>query len=332
MARVSKKYPLISIVVPIYNAEKNLKNCIDSLLNQTYKNIEIILVNDGSKDNSGKICDAYKNSDSRIKIIHKKNGGVSDARNSGIQIATGEYITFADSDDYVSEDYIEYMYNMLRETNTKLAICKVKIVWKNTPVFSGEGTNFRILTTEEAFKNLLFQQGIEVAVYAKLYERKVFDNIKFPVGEVYEDTAVIYKIINKYDKIAFGDKECYFYVAREGSISKHKAYNQSEEFYIKYTDKMLNYINKFFPNLEDGVNRYYVYSRFRILRMLMYLKPRNRAMEKSIIKEIKARQKGVLNCKSTPKRDKIAIYLLSLGMPIFKLSWSFYCKLTGRIS
>lgn len=332
MVRVSKKNPLISVIVPVYKVEKYLRKCIDSIINQTYSNLEIILVDDGSPDDCGKICDEYANNDNRIRVIHKENGGLSDARNKGIELATGKFIAFVDSDDYVSVDYIEYMYNMIRETNSKLAICKVKVVWKNDSSFRDNSDDVRVLTTEEAFKNLLFQHGIEVAAYGKLYERKVFDDIKFPKGKVYEDTAIMYKIINKYDKVAFGNKECYFYIARVGSISKHKSYNQSEEIYIKHTDEMLEYINKFFPSLTDGINRYYVYSRFRILRMLMYLKPRDKAMEKSIIKEIKTRQNSVLNSKDTPKRDKIAICLLALGMPIFKLSWSVYCKLTGRIS
>ena len=108
---------LISIIVPIYNVEKYIKKCIDSIINQTYTNLEIILVDDGSPDNCGKICDKYKEKDDRIKVIHKKNGGLSDARNAGIDIATGEYITFIDSDDYVAENYIEVLYNLCKEQN-----------------------------------------------------------------------------------------------------------------------------------------------------------------------------------------------------------------------
>ena len=331
MIKVFKKTPLISIIVPIYNVENYLERCINSLIAQTYKNIEIILVDDGSTDNSLNICNAYSKKDKRIKIIHQKNGGVSDARNKGISFSHGEYITFVDSDDYVSNDYVEYMYNMICKTGAKLSICRVKIIWKNTKKNDCTKEYFKTLNQQDAFENLLYQQGIEVAVYGKLYKKDLFDSIKFPKGEVYEDTAVIYKLIDINNKIAFGQKECYYYVARKGSISKHKFFNKNEEFYIKNTDNMLNYIVKKYPNLILGVKSYYVYSRFRILRMLLYTKPRNKKIESEIVKNIKGLSKDLIFSKKTPKRDKVAIILLYLGTPIFKFSWDVYCKLTGRI-
>ena len=121
---------LISVIIPIYNVEQYLDRCIDSVKKQTYTNLEIILVDDGSPDNCGKMCDEYAEDDKRIKVIHKENGGLSDARNAGIEIATGEYITFIDSDDYVSLDYVEYMYKLLKDAGAKLSICGVMDVWK----------------------------------------------------------------------------------------------------------------------------------------------------------------------------------------------------------
>lgn len=322
---------LVSIIIPIYNVESYLKRCIESVINQTYKNLEIILVNDGSTDNCGTICDKYKNKDNRIKVIHKKNGGLSDARNAGIEIATGKYLTFIDSDDYVSIDYIEYMINMLEEKKAQLAICKVKEVWPNSKLKDEAYTKIQVLNSKQTFENLLLDKGIEVSSYAKLYSIDLFKKLRFPKGKVYEDTAIIYKIIANANRIVYGDKYCYYYISREGSISKHKEFNSSEIDYIEHTEQMLNFIRKRYKNLKIPVYRYYVYYKFRILKMLVFTKPRNKKMEKQIIEDIKKYQKIVFKYKETPKKDKIAIILLNLGLPIFKFSWILYRKVTGRI-
>ena len=125
--------PKISVILPVYNVEKYLRKCLDSVINQTYKNLEIILVNDGSTDNSGKICEEYALNDKRIKVIHKENGGISSARNAAIDIAKGQYITFIDSDDDVELDYIGYLYDILKKFNCKMSVCTHNIV-KNTKI------------------------------------------------------------------------------------------------------------------------------------------------------------------------------------------------------
>lgn len=323
---------LITIVVPIYKVEKYLEKCINSILEQTYKNIEIIFVDDGSPDNCGKICDEYAKKDSRIKVIHKENGGLSDARNAGIEIATGKYITFVDSDDYITNDYIEYLYNLIKKYNVKLSICEVKTIWKNTKITENRELKSELLDSKAVFENLLFHKGIEIAAYAKLYLTELWKEYRFPKGKAYEDTAIIYKLIEKAEKIAYGNKQCYYYVARLGSISKQKGFNKNEEDYIQNTEEMLNYIREKYPDIEVAVDRYELYANFRILRMLIYTKPRLKQMEKEIIMKIKEKEKKVFSCKDTPKRDKVAILTLKMGLPIFKFSWGVYSKLTGRIA
>ncbi len=322
---------LVSIIIPIYNVEDYLERCLNSVVNQTYKNLEIILVNDGSTDRCKKICDDYQKKDDRIKVIHKENGGLSDARNAGIEIAKGEYISFIDSDDYVSNDYIEYMYNMIKNTSSKLAICGVKEVWAHTTIVEEAHTKSESLTAKQTLRNLLLDQGIEICAYAKLYHRDLFKEIRFPKGKVYEDSAVMYKLIMLADKIVYGDKKCYYYIARNGSISKHKDFNLNENDYIKHTNEMLEFLLKKFPDLEVPIHRFDINSKFRILKMLMFTKPRNVKMEKEYIKYIKKYQKEVLKFSETPKKDKIAIILINIGRPVFKISWFIYRKVTGRI-
>ena len=122
---------LISVVVPIYNVENYIKKCVDSILSQTYKNLEIILVDDGSPDNCPQICDEYAQKDNRIKVIHKENGGLSDARNAGIDISKGKFITFIDSDDYIEKDYVEVLYNSIKENASDMAIGSHKAIYDN---------------------------------------------------------------------------------------------------------------------------------------------------------------------------------------------------------
>ena len=324
---------LITVIIPVYKVEKYLEKCVKSICYQTYKNLEIILVDDGSPDNCGKMCDEYAKTDCRIKVIHKENGGLSDARNAGIKIATGKYIAFVDSDDYVSNDYIEYMYEMLKKENVKISICGIENVWKNGKIEeNSNATNtYHKLSAKQALENLLYAEGIEISAYGKLYSKELWDDIEFPKGKVYEDTAIMYKLFEKAKDLVYGEKKCYYYIARIGSISKSKGFNKKEEDYINHTNQMLEYIKNNYPDLTEAVKRFDIYANFRILRMLIYTKPRNRKMEKEIIAKIKENQKDVLHNKRTPKRDKIAIISLKMGLPIFKIMWTTYCRLTGRI-
>ena len=322
---------LITIIVPIYKVEEYIDKCINSILNQTYKNLEIILVDDGSPDRCGSICDEYAKKDNRIVVIHKENGGLSDARNAGIEKAHGKYISFIDSDDFVTADYIEYMYRMLKKENVKLAVCGIQVVWKKTKMKQDNKLNCYKYTAEEAFNNLLWSKGIEISAYGKLYDRELWEKNKFPKGKVYEDTYVMYKIFEEAKNLVYGEKKSYFYIARKGSISKQKGFNKNEEDYILHTKIMLDYIEKKYPNLNIAVKRYGMYARFRILRMLVFTKPRNRKLEIKIKNWIERNYKEILNNSNTPLRDKIAIVSLRIGIPFFKLMWALYTKVTGRI-
>ena len=225
-----EKEDLISIVIPVYKVEKYLEKCIESIINQTYKNLEIIIVDDGSPDNCPQMCDEFAKSDKRIKVIHKENGGLSDARNAGIDIATGKYITFIDSDDYVSDDYVEYMYRLIKKHNTKIATCETQVVHIESDEENQEQfiENIEVLTARDLFYKILFAQKSDVSAYSKLYETALFRDIRYPKGVVYEDTATTYKLIEKCDKIATGNKKCYFYFSRPNSISKKSGFNKNE--------------------------------------------------------------------------------------------------------
>ena len=175
----------ISVIVPVYNVEKYLSKCIDSILSQTYKNLEIILVDDGSPDSSPKICDKYKERDNRIKVIHKKNGGLASARNAGMDIATGKYIGFVDSDDMIAEDMYEVLLENMIKSNAEIAVCYKTDILENLQ--TGKGIVEELNKTQALKKMVL---GIEFGSHAcdKLFKREILvSDIRFPEGKTYEE-------------------------------------------------------------------------------------------------------------------------------------------------
>lgn len=223
----------ISIIVPIYNVEKFLEKSVGSILKQTYKNLEIILVDDGSKDSSGKIADELGNQDSRIKVVHKENGGLSSARNEGMKYVTGEYIAFLDSDDCIIPDFYEYLYNMIQEHNADIAqglflrIPDEQIDRVNSII---EEANSKIdiketvLTKKDALETLYgIKEGPyiqEVVVWNKLYKKHVLENIVFPVGKLHEDEFTTHKILFNCEKIAVSNRIIHGYMQTKNSIMR----------------------------------------------------------------------------------------------------------------
>ncbi len=211
----------VSIIVPIYNVENYLCKCINSLLNQTYKNIEIILVDDGATDNCPKICDDYKAKDNRIKVIHKKNGGLSDARNCGIDISTGEYIMFVDSDDYVNKDYVKKMLNYSIKNNLDLVISNYFIDDEiNITETNFIKDNF-IINNEDKYE-YLYTIGYDVpttVAWNKLYKKYIFNDLRYPTGKIHEDEFIIANILQRANRIGYLKDHLYYYLQRNGSIT-----------------------------------------------------------------------------------------------------------------
>uniref|UniRef100_UPI0040282AFB glycosyltransferase family 2 protein n=1 Tax=Anaerostipes hadrus TaxID=649756 RepID=UPI0040282AFB len=211
----------ISVIIPVYNVEKYLDKCIESVVRQTYQNIEIILVNDGSLDNSGQICDKWAKNDKRIRVIHKENGGLSDARNFGIDIAQGKFITFVDSDDYISLEYIEYLHQILIGNCADIACCDTKIFFENNTECNERNIredNVKKFTKQEAFTQMLYEKELTNSAWGKLYKKSLFNNIRFPKGKIYEDMFTTYKLIFRSRCIVKSERKLYHYLIREDSI------------------------------------------------------------------------------------------------------------------
>ena len=219
----------ISVIVPIYNVEKYLPICIESIINQTYKNLEIILVNDGSTDNCRKICDKYARKDNRIKVIHKENGGLSDARNVGMEYATGDYIYFIDSDDYIDIKTIEILYKNLKKYNADISMSR--FIRTNNNNFRSDLSNEKIkLYSNVESLNMLYNKeftfhenyALFICAWNKLYKKELLEGIQYPIGKLYEDGATTYKILYKASLIVCSSLQLYYYYQREESISRKK--------------------------------------------------------------------------------------------------------------
>lgn len=217
---------LISIVVPIYNVEKYLRKCLDSIIAQTYTNYQVILVDDGSTDGSANICDEYVRKDVRFVCIHKKNGGLSDARNVGIENATGELITLIDSDDYISKKYLENLYKNLVESNADISIGNYIKVYDNQQTIQEDSNNhtLEVFGTEKALLKLYDNEKKYQFTMAvnKLYKTYILKKVPFPVGRKFEDSATAHAILNNCNKIVYTNQILYYYFTREGSITKSK--------------------------------------------------------------------------------------------------------------
>lgn len=209
---------LISVIVPCYNVEQYLPRCIDSILKQTYKNLEVWLVDDGSPDRCGEICDEYAKTDSRIKVIHKKNGGLSDARNAALDIAKGEYIVFVDSDDYIAPNHIRGLYDLLTEYHADIAVNPPCVFLQgNMPRPCGDDKIY-IFSGHEAFQNMFYQKQIETSAWGKMYKRELFEGIRYPYGLYFEDNPTTYKLLLKSNRVVFQNRQSYFYLIRSNSI------------------------------------------------------------------------------------------------------------------
>lgn len=242
---------LISVIVPIYNVEKYINKCVDSIINQTYKNIEIILVDDGSTDNCYNICDEYKKKDNRIKVIHQENSGLSEARNAGIKMAKGEYLAFVDGDDYILEDMLEYLYKLLKETNSEISVCNFIRYWNEDKKLIDYNINREriVIKREQALKEILKNDLLKSFAWNKLYKKSLFKNVRYPKGMKMEDVATTYKLISNSEKIVIGKDAKYYYVQRDGSILATKSTSMYIDYY-KAVYERYKFLDEKYPNLK----------------------------------------------------------------------------------
>lgn len=259
---------LISIIVPIYNVENYLDRCLDSIVNQTYTNLEIILVDDGSTDNSKLMCDDYKNKDHRIVVIHKKNGGLSSARNVGIDIAHGNYIMFVDSDDFIDIKMVENMLKILKETNSDISICNRFYYYENgDKKLRYKNNNIQIImNSEQAIYEMNNYRNFDMSAWCKLYKIELFNDIRFPNGKISEDFYIMYLLFDKAKKIVYNSNPYYYYFQRNGSITKTASLKYD---FVNAAYEQMKYVEKKYPNLKACMHVAYMSANMTIYNMLL---------------------------------------------------------------
>ncbi len=323
---------LITIVVPIYNVEQYLKRCIDSIIRQSYKNIEIILVDDGSLDKCGKIIDEYAQKDVRIKVIHKKNGGLSDARNAGIDIATGQYITFLDSDDYINDNYISILYDDIKKSKSDISIgLHVAQYDTGATIKKYSKQNNEIIDSKQALYRILYDKGVDLSAWGKLYKIKLFNDIRYPKNRLFEDSATTYKLIDKATRVSIVNEYIYNYMIRDNSISNCNFNNKKMDLIVS-TREMTEYIKSKYPDLQDACESRLMHAYLSTLTQLAKSKEQHEFINyrDELMKYIENNRKEVLKIKEISKRDRIALYCTMLGFNFFRFSWNIYEKISRR--
>ena len=326
--------PLISVIVPVYKVEAFLQKCVDSIRNQTYECLEIILVDDGSPDNCGAMCDAFAAVDPRIRVIHKPNGGLSDARNAGIDIAQGEYFGFVDSDDWIEPDMYETLLTTALRENVKL-VCSGRY-----DVYEGADRTLglcpakdEVISGEELAKRIFVWEGIDSAAWDKLYHRSLFRQIRYPVGRICEDLPTTYRIGLDAGRVAMVAKPLYNYFHRAGSITTAQM-SDARLHVLEHTSFIQEDVQKNHPELV----RYARYFRIRQVFYLMMLieATENPLREKYsdiygfLRKELCGDFRLILGSPVFSKRMKLDVFFLVTR--IYRPLWVVYRKLFRRTS
>ena len=299
---------LISIIVPVYKVEKFLEICINSIINQTYRNIEIIFVDDGSPDNCGLICDNYAKKDKRIRVIHKENGGLSDARNAGIEIAKGKYLCFVDSDDKVSEDFVEKLYKGITESEADLCLCGIDRIDENDNILDEiiPQYNAGITSGKMLIKTLRDFQISNIVAWNKIYKRDLFDNLRYPKGKLNEDEFITYKILYASKRVVIIPENLYHYRKVQGSIMNSKFTEKRLEFLDAYEERIYYFKEKNDMELyKESISAYIEI----LVSVFCSKKIRDKKIEKKIIKryrDICKKKKNII--KLSYKRKMIYLF------------------------
>lgn len=308
----------ISIIVPVYNVEQYLERCVDSIINQTYKNLEIILVNDGSTDNSGNLCDELAKKDARIRVIHKENGGLSDARNRGVEEAGADLIGFIDSDDYIDEDMYELLLNNLKKENADVSMCGHYDVFNGVVENQVSDVKQWKLTKEEAIKMVMEAKILSVTAVNKLYKKSLFEDLKFEIGKIAEDAFIMVKLLDKCNIVAATNEKKYYYIHRENSITTQK-------FSLKFLNVIEAYeqnrkiILEKYPELQCVAHMRMNWAYFYVLdRLLLDNEYNDKKLENKLISYLKDQTKSILTDSLFTKGRKIGFVVLLLNRNIYR--------------
>ncbi|MGJ7437947.1 glycosyltransferase [Streptococcus equinus] len=325
MNQLNKSYPLISVIVPVYKVEGYLEKCIESIISQTYSNLEIILVDDGSPDDCGKICNDYALKDKRIKVIHKTNGGLSSARNAGIDVATGEYLGFVDSDDTIEPFMYEKMMTAIKRDKTELAVCSVNYVFENGKKIAKSNLGVdTIFDFYDAMIEMNSHRIFDMGAWSKLYHKKLFFNLRFPVGKLSEDYYIMYKIFDRAQKVSYISTPCYNYLQRQNSITRNTNINHDHEYAAK---TQMDYLCSKYPKLDTLGHTAYASAALTVYDSYLKNGVECSADNLEHFKKVIDENKEYINIADFLSiSKKIQFKLFSFSIPLYNIVFKFYRK------
>ena len=312
---------LISVIVPVYNIEKYVGKAIETIIGQTYGDLEIILVDDGSTDKSGEICERYAGKDDRIVVVHQENGGLSKARNTGTRIAKGDAIAYIDGDDYIHPCYFEILAKNLTEHNADISVCGMQVVSENEYeelTHSKDVENAAVdISAEEAIEGMLSQKRFSLSSCAKLYKRKIAQSHYFPEQELFEDYYTVYRFFTEAAAVTYTDAGLYYYLKRAGSITKKKYSHQMMD-YIKHGEQVIDHVKQSGQQLMDAAISRLVWACFYIVTHIDD-SSKYREDEEYCWNYIKKYRTKVIRDNSAVKKEKMLCALSMFGKKPLKL-------------
>lgn len=301
----------ISVIIPVYNVEKYLSACVNSVINQTYNNLEIILVDDGSTDNSGKICDEYALKDERIKVFHKSNGGLSSARNYGLDRKSGEYVFFVDSDDFISLRCLEKLHELSIEQNADIvsSLNKRFTTENNLTTESNVKKEIAVYSNKQTLENTFKKtDNYFITSWSKLYKNKMFDNLRFTEGVIHEDEFICHRLYGKANKFVLLKEELYFYRENPCSITGVK-YNIKRPDYLLALMDRVDYFKEYFPCLYTDFALFFAYRCIDLYYEVPNIKEK-KEIQKRIKNIYKYAYKSIKGIK-TPSQKRFKAFLIS---------------------
>lgn len=323
--------PLISIIVPVYNVENYLEKCVASIIQQTFSDFELILVDDGSTDSSGMLCEQLKEQDSRIIVIHKENGGLSSARNAGIDIAKGSYLGFVDSDDFISTDMYEELLQAIEEYDADLSICNLINCYGKIPDIQHIRTETEVLTQKEAFYEMFAAKKTSVWAVNKLYKRELFYSLRYREGIIAEDAYIIFDILLQCKKIVLTHKGQYFYIHRANSITT-TLYREIDQWVIKAWQKNYKIAKEIYPEFERMGRMRIIWAHFVVLDKLFVSDKKKYQSERvKIIQYIRSNLFFILSNRYFTKSRKISVLFLCIHPFFYNLLLFFENKKQKRL-
>lgn len=327
----------IGVIIPVYNVEKYLEKCVESILQQTFQDFEIILIDDGSTDGSGEICDAYAKKNKKIRVIHKENEGVSSARNRGLEENENELITFIDPDDWIEKHYLEILYELICRNHADL------VIGGGIDVLDGQRmietkkdcdriiSKAKVISKSEAYGRMLACiNHASIVAWAKIYRKKLFETVRYPVGEICEDSRVIDGIIERCDRIVCTAYAGYYYFSRDDSLI-HSRILSDYKVGIRNAKRLWKFIKVRYPEIEDAARAFYYNNCLQTLNYLVM------DVEGKHEKEIQALRREILKAagafffnRYTKPVEKCGIVCLIIGSSWYRIMLQSYYRLKGK--